>query len=108
MTSTVVREEPQSIHAIADPVLIRCTGCTEEAGERSCAASCEPGAVVVILGDLLVEQRKCGPCERNAGNKGPLPACIAACENAADKRVLAGESAEQKRVQAASVMPWLL
>jgi Fe-S-cluster-containing hydrogenase component 2 len=92
----------------ADPMLIRCTGCEQESWEKNCAVSCDQNAVVVIRGDILVEQRKCGICEQNAGKgAGGMPGCIAVCENAAEKRVMESETTKQKQIRAASVMPWL-
>jgi Fe-S-cluster-containing hydrogenase component 2 len=79
-------------------ILIRCQGCEQE----RCTVSCGSNAVAYILGDLLIEPGKCGVCGRKAA---PIPACIADCLNAPEKRVLDIVPIEEKRRAAAEKIP---
>jgi ferredoxin len=60
---------------------------------------------VYVLGDLLLEGRKCIVCERY--NNAAIPPCIAECPVSEDKIVLEEIGVEQKRTQAANALSFL-
>jgi Fe-S-cluster-containing hydrogenase component 2 len=78
-------------------ILIRCTGCEQEA----CTVLCVHNAVAYIMGDLLIETVKCEGCKRNTAL---IPACITDCRNSAEKQILDMVSIEEKRKAAAGAL----